>query len=209
MYSKNDYRYYLENQLAHSDDFLAHYGVKGMKWKQHKKGLEDLISNNAGKLFRSGIHPIAYDKNGMLRTASKTGKQNVLNDKERGIKRTKNTNVSKARDHVNRKTKTKANMYTTQRKSSYSKDEGTHELTLSSGGSTTKETVYGQAQKRADMKADKKMRRKAINEANPYHAYDKNKSLKSNIQANKAVMNKRKYKKKKAYAKVDKDYEGV
>ena len=37
MYSKNDYRYYLENQLAHSNDFLAHYGVKGMKWKQHLK----------------------------------------------------------------------------------------------------------------------------------------------------------------------------
>lgn len=36
MYSKNDYRYYLENQLIHSDDFLAHYGVKGMKWKVHK-----------------------------------------------------------------------------------------------------------------------------------------------------------------------------
>lgn len=35
MYSKNDYRYYLEDQLMHSDDFLAHYGVKGMKWKQH------------------------------------------------------------------------------------------------------------------------------------------------------------------------------
>jgi hypothetical protein len=41
MYSKNDYRYYLENQLVHSDDFLAHYGVKGMKWKQHlKKGVQ-------------------------------------------------------------------------------------------------------------------------------------------------------------------------
>ena len=37
MYSKNDYRYYLENQLMHSDDFLAHYGVKGMKWKKHLK----------------------------------------------------------------------------------------------------------------------------------------------------------------------------
>lgn len=35
MYSKNDYRYYLENQLMHSDDYFAHYGVKGMKW--HKK----------------------------------------------------------------------------------------------------------------------------------------------------------------------------
>ena len=37
MYSKNDYRYYLEHQLMNSDDFLAHYGVKGMKWKQHLK----------------------------------------------------------------------------------------------------------------------------------------------------------------------------
>ena len=37
MYSKNDYRYYLENQLMHSDDFLAHYGVKGMKWRKHLK----------------------------------------------------------------------------------------------------------------------------------------------------------------------------
>ena len=41
MYSKNDYRYYLENQLVHSDDFLAHYGVKGMKWKKHvKRGIQ-------------------------------------------------------------------------------------------------------------------------------------------------------------------------
>lgn len=207
MYSKNDYRYYLENQLAHSDDFLAHYGVKGMKWRKRKGS--DQTSVDVNKLLNLGVHPLKYGKDGMLRTASKTGKRNVLNDKERGIKRTKNTDVRKAQDHVNRKTKTKANMYTTQRKSSYSKKDGTYEYTLSTGGSTTKETVYGQDQKRADMKADKKMRRQAINEANPYHAYDKKKSLKSNIQANKAVMNKRKYKKKKAYAKVDKDYEGV
>lgn len=36
MYSRNDYRYYLENQLFTSDDYLAHYGVKGMKWRKHK-----------------------------------------------------------------------------------------------------------------------------------------------------------------------------
>ena len=35
MYSKNDYRYYLEHRLAESNDHLAHYGVKGMKW--HKR----------------------------------------------------------------------------------------------------------------------------------------------------------------------------
>lgn len=32
MYSRNDYRYYLEHQLMMSDDYLAHYGVMGMKW---------------------------------------------------------------------------------------------------------------------------------------------------------------------------------
>lgn len=32
MYSRNDYRYYLERQLLVSDDYLAHYGVMGMKW---------------------------------------------------------------------------------------------------------------------------------------------------------------------------------
>lgn len=30
MYSKNDYRYYLENQLIHSDDFLDYYGVDSL-----------------------------------------------------------------------------------------------------------------------------------------------------------------------------------
>ena len=63
MYSKNDYRYYLENQLIHSDDFLAHYGVKGMKSKVHKinyntgdtsgRGFE--ISNNSTRQSY-GIH---------------------------------------------------------------------------------------------------------------------------------------------------------
>lgn len=32
MYSRNDYRYYLEHRLMMSDDYLAHYGVMGMKW---------------------------------------------------------------------------------------------------------------------------------------------------------------------------------
>ena len=36
MYSKNDYRYYLEHRLGESNDYLAHYGVKGMKWNKHK-----------------------------------------------------------------------------------------------------------------------------------------------------------------------------
>ncbi len=44
MYSRNDYRYYLESRLAESDDFLAHYGVKGMKWKNHKKAVQDKLA---------------------------------------------------------------------------------------------------------------------------------------------------------------------
>lgn len=46
MYSRNDYRYYLENRLMHSDDFLAHYGVKGMKWHKKKAYDESQYSNS-------------------------------------------------------------------------------------------------------------------------------------------------------------------
>lgn len=45
MYSKNDYRYYLEHRLEESDDYLAHYGVKGMKWRKHKAGLQTELLN--------------------------------------------------------------------------------------------------------------------------------------------------------------------
>ena len=53
MYSKNDYRYYLEHRLAESDDYLAHYGVKGMKWKKRlKKKITDAKRefDNAGSI---------------------------------------------------------------------------------------------------------------------------------------------------------------
>lgn len=45
MYSKNDYRYYLEHRLSNSDDYLAHYGVKGMKWKKHLKKVLSKYAN--------------------------------------------------------------------------------------------------------------------------------------------------------------------
>ena len=63
MYSKNDYRYYLENQLMHSDDFLAHYGVKGMKWRK-KKGSDIIsrgINNGANETISPGTSRIARD----------------------------------------------------------------------------------------------------------------------------------------------------
>ena len=55
MYSKNDYRYYLENQLIHSDDYLAHYGVKGMKWKQHKVDGERIGTNISIGAYETAI----------------------------------------------------------------------------------------------------------------------------------------------------------
>lgn len=36
MRSKNDYLDYLERRMS-GDNYLAHYGVKGMKWKKHTK----------------------------------------------------------------------------------------------------------------------------------------------------------------------------
>lgn len=73
MYSKNDYRYYLESRLSDSDDFLAHYGVKGMKWKHHLKK----AANSIGEF----IHPsptVTFDDGSTVKlnnkTRSRTGK---------------------------------------------------------------------------------------------------------------------------------------
>lgn len=52
MYSKNDYRYYLEHRLAESDDYLAHYGIKGMKWKKRLKRGINTIKNEAAGIRR-------------------------------------------------------------------------------------------------------------------------------------------------------------
>lgn len=54
MYSKNDYRYYLEHRMA-EENYLAHYGVKGMKWKQHKNGLSKEIENIKYDLRSRGV----------------------------------------------------------------------------------------------------------------------------------------------------------
>lgn len=47
MYSRNDYRYYLERQLYTSNDYLAHYGVMGMKWGvRHDERRAALVSKH-------------------------------------------------------------------------------------------------------------------------------------------------------------------
>lgn len=57
MYSKNDYRYYLEHQLLVSDDYLAHYGVLGMKWgvrhdEQRRSSLMSKREKNNTKIVK-------------------------------------------------------------------------------------------------------------------------------------------------------------
>lgn len=72
MYSKNDYRYYLEHRLAESDDYLAHYGVKGMKWKHHLKkavnSIGDFIHPKPTVTFEE---PTVYSNNKIVRNAQK------------------------------------------------------------------------------------------------------------------------------------------
>lgn len=60
MYSKNDYRYYLEHQLMDSDDFLAHYGVKGMKWRNRRAA--QTINDTAQFVADNGIIGLSRGK---------------------------------------------------------------------------------------------------------------------------------------------------
>ncbi len=79
MYNRNDYRYYLERRLYESDDFLAHYGVKGMKWKQHKVGVklnEDWGDGSKRSYIEFNKRPggnghYQSDKIGIIRTKNK------------------------------------------------------------------------------------------------------------------------------------------
>lgn len=56
MYSRNDYRYYLERQLLVSDDYLAHYGVIGMKWgvihDKRRAALASKRDSNSAKISK-------------------------------------------------------------------------------------------------------------------------------------------------------------
>ena len=49
MYSKNDYRNYLENRLAESDNFLMHYGVLGMHWGVRRYQPYSVVPRSSGK----------------------------------------------------------------------------------------------------------------------------------------------------------------
>ena len=58
MYSKNDYRYYLEHRMA-EENYLAHYGIRGMKWRKRKASVEitDLKNERTGEVYKSSKKP--------------------------------------------------------------------------------------------------------------------------------------------------------
>ena len=63
MYSKNDYRYYLEHRASQSDDFLMHYGVKGMRWHKHlKRKFEDVSGITARKEYEKAEETVDRSK---------------------------------------------------------------------------------------------------------------------------------------------------
>lgn len=85
MYSRNDYRYYLEHRLEESDDYLAHYGVKGMKWKHHKNGLNTELNNIKTDLRNRGYgddkHTYVDPVNGRIKARKNfKGSENSMRD---------------------------------------------------------------------------------------------------------------------------------
>lgn len=209
MYSKNDYRYYLEHRMA-EENYLAHYGVKGMKWK-HKKNSSGDLQFDFGKFGlriknpKNRLKDAKNKLNGTNKQSKLLVEQDQKRGRERGLSQWKLKYKTDHDTYYDKKTKKAPNMYSTRKKSHYIDSETNHRITLSTGGSSKTYKEYGQAQKRADMKADKRDRHKVINERNPY-SYDKNKSIKSNIKTNKAVSNKRKALKRKSDKQIDKLY---
>lgn len=82
MYSKNDYRYYLEHRLVESDDYLAHYGVKGMRWK-HRKG----PSIFGHKTTITTEDPTVYSNNVLVRSAQMAANRAKVAEKEKKKKK--------------------------------------------------------------------------------------------------------------------------
>lgn len=81
MYSKNDYRYYLENRLAHSDDFLAHYGVQGMHWGVRKDAYTRLSERRASNDAKIAKYKERLNTTGSKNRSAKAAKYKAKQDK--------------------------------------------------------------------------------------------------------------------------------
>ena len=84
MYSKNDYRYYLEHQLIYSNGYLAHYGIPGMKW--HKRRAIKTINDTAQFISDKGFVGVEKGKK-LYNEAVQKRAQNLRMDKVNAIGR--------------------------------------------------------------------------------------------------------------------------
>lgn len=82
MYSKNDYRYYLEHRLLVSDDYLAHYGVMGMKWGvRHDERRASFESKKEANNAKIGKYQQKLNTVGAKKRAAKAAKYQHKVDK--------------------------------------------------------------------------------------------------------------------------------
>lgn len=82
MYSRNDYRYYLERQLLVSDDYLAHYGVMGMKWGvRHDERRAALVSKRNANTAKISKYQNKLNTVGAQKRAAKAAKYQHKVDK--------------------------------------------------------------------------------------------------------------------------------
>ena len=82
MYNKNDYRYYLEHQLMYSDDYLAHYGVIGMKWGvRHDERRASLMSKKDANNAKIANYQKKLNTVGAQKRAAKSAKYQHKVDK--------------------------------------------------------------------------------------------------------------------------------
>lgn len=82
MYSRNDYRYYLERQLLVSDDYLAHYGVMGMKWGvRHDERRAALVSKRESNDAKIAKYQNKLSTVGAQKRAAKAAKYQHKVDK--------------------------------------------------------------------------------------------------------------------------------
>lgn len=101
MYSKNDYRYYLEARLTHSDNYLAHYGVKGMKWKKHQRSKP--IDPDYRLLNREWYNTQIDQERGKQRTSDEAQRY-IRQDQNRGLRRTAKEHIKTDQAHGKKRT---------------------------------------------------------------------------------------------------------
>lgn len=91
MYSKNDYRYYLEHRLAESNDHLAHYGVKGMKWHKRRtlQAIQDVGQLTGYKGFLSYVDAEKKTKEASSKRAKKLLMDKVGESAKKSAEKTK------------------------------------------------------------------------------------------------------------------------